>query len=84
MITQIIGYLGGAFLTICGIPEVIRTIKDDRCHLGWPFLALWYSGEIFMLIYSLILWDYPLMMNYIFNFIVVSVLVFFKVKTQLK
>ena len=80
---ELIAYIGGILLTICGIPEVIRTIKDKRCHLGWPFLLLWFFGEIFMLIYSLDLKSNPLIMNYLFNTIIVGIMLYYKIKIKL-
>jgi uncharacterized protein with PQ loop repeat len=77
---EIIAYIGGILLTICGIPEVIRTIKDKRCHLGYPFLLLWFFGEIFMLIYSIDLSSNPLIMNYLFNTLIVGIMLYFKIK----
>ena len=79
---ETIGYLGGLLLAICGIPEVIRTIKDGRCHLGWPFLLLWFWGEILMEIYSIELWDYPLMFNYSANIVLVGIMLYYKIKTK--
>jgi uncharacterized protein with PQ loop repeat len=79
---ETIGYLGGVLLAICGIPEVIRTIKDGRCHLGWPFLLLWFIGELFMEIYAIGLWDFPLMFNYSANLILVGIMLFYKIKTK--
>ena len=79
---QTIGYLGGVLLAICGIPEVIRTIKDRRCHLGWPFLLLWFFGEVFMEIYAIGLWDFPLLFNYTFNLILVGIMLYYKIKTK--
>ena len=77
-----IGYLGSLLLTICGIPEVIRTVKDDKCHLGWSMLLLWTLGEIFMIIYAFYLWNGPLIMNYGFNFFVVGIMLFYKIKSS--
>ena len=79
---ETIGYLGGLLLAICGIPEVIRTIKDKRCHLGWPFLFLWFFGEVLMEIYAIGLWDYPLILNYTFNLIITGILLYYKLKTK--
>ena len=77
---EIVAYIGGILLTICGIPEVIRTFKDKRCHLGYPFLLLWFFGEVFMLIYSIDLKSNPLIMNYLFNTIIVGIMLYFKIK----
>lgn len=81
---EAIGYLGGLFLAICGFPELIRTIKDKKCHLGWAFLLLWFFGEVLMLVYILFKpWDYPLILNYTLNLIMVAVMVYYKVQTYI-
>jgi uncharacterized protein with PQ loop repeat len=77
---EMIGYIGSLFLTVNAVPELIRTIKDKRCHIGWPMLLLWFVGEVFMTIYAVLLGNIPLMMNYIFNFIVVIVMLGYKVR----
>lgn len=81
---ETIGYLGGILLTICGIPEVVRTIKDGRAHLGWNMLILWFLGEIFMIGYAIYLMNGPLIMNYVFNFFVVAIMLYYKIKNQTK
>ena len=81
---ETIGYIGGLLLAICGLPETIRTIKDKRCHLGWPFLFMWFFGELLMSIYTLELWDGPLLFNYGFNILLVGIMVFYKVKGFIK
>jgi len=77
---ETIGYLGSLLLTVCGIPEVIRTIKDGKCHLGWSMIVLWTLGEVFMIAYAFYLWNGPLIMNYTFNFFVVGIMLFYKIK----
>ena len=77
---ETIGYIGSIFLTVNAIPEVIRTIKDSRCHIGWPMLMLWFFGEVFMTTYAIMLWNIPLMMNYIFNFVVVIIMLSYKIR----
>ena len=81
---ETIGYIGGLLLAICGLPETIRTIKDKRCHLGWPFLFMWFFGELLMGIYTLELWNGPLLFNYGFNILLVGIMVFYKIKTFIK
>jgi uncharacterized protein with PQ loop repeat len=75
-----IGLIGNLFLTFCAIPEVIRTLKDKRCHLGWGFLSMWFVGEIFCFFYGFSLNEIPLMINYTFNLVVVSMMMYFKIK----
>lgn len=77
---ELIGYIGSIFLTINAIPELVRTMKDRRCHIGWPMLVLWFLGEVFMTTYAILLHNYPLMMNYMFNFIVVIVMLGYKIR----
>jgi uncharacterized protein with PQ loop repeat len=80
-VMETIGYLGGVLLAICGIPEVIRTIKGGTCHLGWSFLLLWFFGEFFMEIYAFSLKDFPLLFNYTFNLVLVGIMLYYKVKS---
>ena len=75
-----IGMIGSLFLTFCAIPELIRTIKDKKCHIGWGFLLMWLFGEIFCFFYGLELREIPLIINYSFNLIVVSTMTYFKLK----
>lgn len=73
-----IGLIGSLLLTLCAIPELIRTIKDKKCHLGWGFLSMWLFGEILCLFYGFSLGEIPLIINYSFNLIIVSVMTIFK------
>ena len=75
-----IGMIGSLFLTFCAIPELVRTIKDKKCHIGWGFLLMWLFGEIFCFFYGLELREIPLIINYSFNLIVVSTMTYFKLK----
>ena len=75
-----IGLIGSLFLTFCAVPEIIRTIKDKECHLGWGFLMMWFIGEIFCIFYGFQLAEIPLIINYSFNLLVVTIMVFYKIK----
>jgi len=75
-----IGMIGSLFLTFCAIPELVRTVKDKKCHIGWGFLLMWLFGEIFCFFYGLELSEIPLIINYSFNLIVVSTMTYFKLK----
>jgi len=77
---ETIGYVGGIFLAVSGIPEVIRTVKDKKCHIGWNMLILWFVGEIFIITYALDLGTIPLIMNYVFNFFVVTIMLGYKIR----
>lgn len=75
-----IGLIGNLLLTFCGVPELYRTIRDKRCHLGWGFIIMWFFGEIFCVMYAFHLGEIPFMINYTFNLILASVLMYFKTK----
>jgi uncharacterized protein with PQ loop repeat len=77
---NIVGLIGSLSLTVCAIPEVYRTVKDKRCHLGWGFLLLWLIGEIFCFVYGLQLNQIPMIINYSFNLLVVSIMTSYKIK----
>lgn len=77
---ELIGYIGSFFLAVNAIPELFRTIKDNRCHIGWPMLLLWFFGEIFMTTYAISLHNFPLIANYIFNFVIVIVMLAYKIR----
>lgn len=77
---DILGYIGGILLGLCALPEVYRTIKDKKCHVGNGFLWMWYVGEICLLIYVLPKKDLPLIGNYLFNIILISIMIYYKVR----
>jgi hypothetical protein len=77
---NIIGMIGGIFLAFCGLPEMIRTLKDKYCHIGWGFISIWFTGEILTFIYGMQIKQFPLLFNCGFNIIIISVMLFFKLK----
>ena len=78
-----IGMIGSLLLTFCALPELIRTIKDGRCHLSWGFLSMWFTGEIFCISYGLDLSEIPMIINYGFNLVVAGIMVYFKTRNYL-
>ena len=78
-----IGLLGSLLLTFCGVPELIRTLKNRRCDVGWGFILMWFFGELLCLFYGLDLNEVPLLINYTFNLFVVGIMLYFKVKGEL-
>ena len=77
---ETIGFIGSILLAVCGIPEVVRTIKDNKCHLGWNFFLFCFGGELFMLTYIIPMKDLPLLLNYVFNTALVGIMLFYKIK----
>lgn len=81
---NILGLIGSILLSICAIPEMIRTIQDKRCHLGWGFLSTWYLGEIFSLFYGFSLSEIPLILNYTVNLFALTIMTYYKIWGKLK
>jgi len=75
-----IGLLGSLLLTFSALPELVRTIKDGKCHMGWGFLIMWLLGEIFCVFYGFDLKEIPLIVNYTFNLGVAFVMFYYKLK----
>ncbi len=78
-----VGLIGSLLLTFSAVPEVIRTLKDRKCHLGWGFLLMWFFGEVFCTIYGFDLQEIPLIINYTFNLIVSGLMVYYKLSGEL-
>ena len=75
-----IGLIGSLLLTFSALPELVRTIKDGKCHMGWGFLLMWLTGEIFCVFYGFDLKEIPLILNYTFNLGVAFTMVYYKFK----
>jgi uncharacterized protein with PQ loop repeat len=76
-----LGWIGSLLLGICALPETIRTIKDNRCHVGWGMLLLWYSGELFVFFHVFFnIHDLALLTNYLLNIILITIMLIYKIK----
>jgi uncharacterized protein with PQ loop repeat len=65
--TEIIGWLGSILLGCCALPASYAAWRDKTCQYNVPFLLMWLSGEILLLVYALLERQYPLILNYILN-----------------
>jgi uncharacterized protein with PQ loop repeat len=77
---ETIGWIASILLAICGFPELIRTLKDKKCYLGYGFLTCWYVGEIMAFIYIFPKLDLPLLFNYSINIVILSIMWYYKLK----
>ena len=77
------GLVGSLMLTFCGVPELIRTLKNGRCDLGWGFLLMWFIGEVLCTLYGFDLNEVPLIINYTFNLLVSGIMVYYKIQGEL-
>jgi uncharacterized protein with PQ loop repeat len=77
---EILGWLGGIFLSICAFPQVIKVSReknaDGMSHLN---LWLWFFGEVFMLLYIVFQqFSLPLLLNYSLNLVFVTIMIYYK------
>jgi hypothetical protein len=77
---EILGWLGGIFLSICAFPQVIKVSReknaDGMSHLN---LWLWFFGEVFMLLYVVFQqFSLPLLLNYSLNLVFVTIMIYYK------
>lgn len=78
---EMLGYIGAGLLAICAFPQMLKSIIDGHARgVSHLFLWFWYLGEIFMTIfcYSSLPITSPLMLNYIANTIMLTVIVKYK------
>ena len=80
--TELIGWISAILLAGCGIPEVIQAFRINDSHLTWPFLLMWFFGEVFALLYTIIKSKkvklLPLIFNYGLNILCISVIMILK------
>jgi hypothetical protein len=78
---QFFGYVGALFLAVSGIPQAIKSIIDGHSRgVSHGTVWLWFWGEVFMTIYVLSTYsnDYKLLVNYILNCIIISIVLKYK------
>ena len=77
---HVMGWIGGILLAFCVLPEAITTFKTKTCAWSLPTLVMWFLGEIFCFIPIILLvpegW---LILNYGFNIILCSILMYYKI-----
>ena len=77
---NLIGWLGAMLLAFCAVPEAILAIKNGHANgLSWPFLLMWYFGEIFILVPILYkIKEKFLIFNYSLNIICITIIIYYK------
>lgn len=75
-----LGWFGALMFALCGIPQALQSYREGHTRgMGWGFLSMWAAGEVSMILYTLPMQNYPLLLNYIGNFVALVVMVYFKV-----
>ena len=69
-----IGWTGTILLAFCGIPQLIKSIREGHSDgMSWVFLLTWFIGEICLLIFTVgKMKGIILIMNYVLNIIIVG------------
>lgn len=75
-----LGYISSFLLIACGIPELIKGIKNGEVGASKGLIYTWFAGEVFGLIYVTYIGDYPLLLNYGLNTIITGALSWIKYK----
>lgn len=84
-----IGWIGGIALSICALPQAIKTYRTKSAgDLSWGFIILWFVGEVFTLAYIVSgdwiggSWHPPLYLNYGLNIVLLFYLIYAKIAFQ--
>lgn len=79
MIT-LLGIIGATLLSVCGLPQAILSFKQKHSDgMSTMFLILWTLGEICCLAYvCLTIADLILIANYVFNLLLLIVIIYYK------
>ena len=82
---EVLGYVGAFLFAFCGLPQCIMTYRTKKADdLSWWFLIMWYFGLLFTFMYVLLSnvasgeYQYPLLGNYVFNFVLLNYLCYAK------
>jgi uncharacterized protein with PQ loop repeat len=82
---EVLGWVGGALLALCGLPQAIKSWKDGHSDgISDSFLWMWFIGEVFLLIYILFKHglDLPLVANYLINLFFIVIIIKYKYKPR--
>ena len=72
---EAIGWTASILLILCGLPQAYQCVKQGHAKGVSPtFIWMWTLGEIFGLVYVIHKMDLPLIANYFFNLIVLSLI----------
>ena len=88
---DLIGWAGGILFSCCAVPQCLKTWRTKRADdLSWIFLWMWFFGEILTFTYVVVNnakvgeFQYPLLANYVFNFMLVCYLLVAKFRYSSK
>jgi len=73
------GIVGAMLLALCGAPQAYMSFKNKHSDgVSGSFATMWFFGEVFMLVYVIQSLDWILISNYVFNILLVGVIIYYK------
>lgn len=83
MIEDIIGYLGGVFITISFIPQVLKSYRTKRVSdLSLGMIVCQIAGTVLWLVYDFLVGGKPIILMNSFFIFVILYLLFLKIKYE--
>jgi len=76
---EVVGYIGGILLALCGIPEATMSVIKGRSGVTLGLALMWWLGEIATLAYVVEIASPPLLINYITNIVCTTIIVRYKI-----
>ena len=75
----ILAWIGATCFAFSALPQVIKCVQEKNAHgVSWGLLGLWMGGEICLFLYILPEQKWALLVNYIFNIIFISIIIYYK------
>ena len=77
---DLLGWLGGLMLAFSAVPQALESYRCKNSNgLTWPFLMMWFWGEVFMIVYIVPKGDIILIANYAINLFLVAIILRYKI-----
>ncbi len=76
----VVAWTGNALLALCAVPQAWKCYNEGHATgMSTGFLSMWSAGEILTFIYTIHLMDWPLMLNYATNAVLIAIMFRYKI-----
>lgn len=80
---ETIGWIGAGAFAISSVPQAYKSYREGHSTgVSWGLLVLSQLGEICGMVYGFYHSLYPFVANYVLNFIMLNVIIYFKVRPR--
>lgn len=77
--SEVLAWVGATCFAFSAVPQVVLCYQTKNADgISWGLLSLWMTGEISLFLYILPERKYALLVNYVFNIIFLSIIIFYK------